>query len=177
MKALYILAILLGVLLLPASNAYGQANRTDFTGTETGLGPVPPPPTITQQGNTFHIRDLNGHSHLVLQRTDGSILFDGTAYFTLNANWSLSDFTGPLWGTLRFSDSTGGAELTCEAMRRLIGPATWQGVFHCTGLGTSGEFEGKLFKFTETIITHVPIPSGYFGVISGSILDPASAQP
>lgn len=178
MKAPYMGVILIGFLALSASVASGQANRTDFTGTDTGLGPLPPPPIITQQGNTVHIRGLNGHSHLVLQRADGSVLFDGTGYFTLNANWSLSDFTGPVWGPFRFVDSAGNeAELMCEAVRRLVGPTTWQGVFHCTGLGTGGTFDGKLFKLTETIITHVPLPTSFVGDISGSMLDPASEQP
>ena len=174
MKSLSLIVIL--SVALPAL-AFAQADpavQVEFTGTDTGLGMLAPPPTITQDGGTLHMRGFNGYSHIVLRRADSSTLFDGIGTFSLNANWSTTDFTGPVWGPFRMADAAGNtAEMTCNAVRAVIEPGTWQSVFHCTGVGTGGTIDGNLFRLTETITTHVPIPADFVGVITGSMVEPA----
>jgi len=176
MKAICVFAIFVCVPAVAAFGASDPATRTDFTGTDTGLGALPPPPTMTTQGNTVHIRGLNGFSHVVLAATDGSPFFDGTIYFTFTSNWVLPDYTGPVSGTFRMVDTAGNAvEFVCHGLRSVVSPGTWQTVDHCTGIGVGGKFDGNPFQLTETVTTHAPFPPPRFaGEITGSMLEPAS---
>jgi hypothetical protein len=151
-----------------AMNAAAAATFTDFVASDVVTG-LADPGTIAVQGRHIMLRGV-----VVTSRIDGSDpRVSGNATITINGQLLLADGSGSVWGKFEVAADVGGTWAGSWAgQRELTAPGLWTGTLKLVGHGDGGAVDGLQMKGVELVYTNTLIPSGFVGLIRGSLLDP-----
>jgi hypothetical protein len=112
-----------------------------------------------------------GFTHAHPQLLSGWLHSEGNGNFDANA-------TGHVWGTFRLELDSGGVWIGSWVVDRtkVDGVNTWVGRGKFVGRGISGDVHGMHVRFSEILISFMPLPVAYVGSIDARVLVPPPPQ-